>query len=93
MRVRGMGMRVGLTSEGRLALGNVVGTSGREAVGMLMSIGLGWDKVRVRLNGEPVLVGVVGRLSEIEGRDDCKLGLGMPLGRGEWGAEGASCRW
>jgi hypothetical protein len=86
-------MRVGLTSEGRVALGNTVGTSGREGAGMLRSKNLGWDKVRARLNGEPVLVGVVGRLSEIEGREDCRLGLGMPLGRGEWEVAGASCRW
>lgn len=93
VRVRGMGIRVGLTSEGRVTFGNAVGTSGGEGAGMLSSINLGWDKVRVRLNGEPVLVGVVGRLSEIEGREACKLGLGMPLGRGELGAAGASCRW
>jgi hypothetical protein len=46
----------------------------------------------VRLNGELVLVGVVGRLSEVEGRELCRLGLGMPLGRGEWGVVGTSCR-
>lgn len=92
MRVRGTGMRVGLTSEGRVALDSAVETSGREGVVMLRSINLGWDKVRVRLNGEPVLVGVVGRLSEIEGRELCRLGLGMPLGRGEWGLAGTSCR-
>ena len=92
MRVRGTGMRVGLISEGRVALDDVPGTSGREGVVMSSSINLGWDKVRVRLNGEPVLVGVVGRLSEIEGREVCRLGLGMPLGRGEWGVVGASSR-
>ena len=84
-------MRVGLTSEGRVALDNTVGTSGREGAGVLSSISLGWDKVRVRLNGGLVLVGVVGRLSEIEGRELCRLGLGMPLGRGEWGVAGTSC--
>ena len=62
-----MGMRVGLTSEGRGALNNAVETSGREWIGMLSSISLGFNKVRVSLNGEPVLVGVIGRLSEIEG--------------------------
>ena len=85
-------MRVGLASEGRVALDNAVETSGREGLVMLRSINLGWDKVRVRLNGELVLVGVVGRLSEIEGRELCRLGLGIPLGRGEWGVTGTSCR-
>ena len=85
-------MRVGLTSEGRVGLDNAVGTSGCEGVGVLSSINLGWDKVRVRLDGEPVLVGVVGRLSEVEGRELCRLGLGMPLGRGEWGVVETSCR-
>lgn len=89
--MRGTGIRVGLTSEERVALDNTVGTSGREGVGMLSSMSLGWDKVRCRLNGELVLVGVVGRLSEIEGRELCRLGLGMPLGRGEWGVAGTSC--
>ena len=70
MRVRGMGMRVGLTSEGRGVFGDVARASRREMVGMLRSMNLGCDKVRVRLNGEPDFVGVVGRLSEIEGRED-----------------------
>jgi hypothetical protein len=50
----------------------------------------GWDSVRVRLNGELVPVGVVGRSPDIEGREDCKLGLGMPLGLGEKEVPGAS---
>ena len=66
--------------EGWVALGNAVGTSGREGAGVLRSISLGWDEVRVRLNCEPILVG---RLSEIEGREDYKLGPGMPLYRRE----------
>lgn len=93
MRVRGMGMRVGLTSEGRGVLGGVARAPRREMVGMLRSMNLGCDKVRVRLNGEPDFVGVVGQLSEIEGREDCRLGLGIPLGRGEREMPGASSRW
>ena len=94
MRVRGTGMRVGLTSEGRGVLGDVARASRREVVGVLSSMNLGCDKVRDRLNGEPDdFVGVVGRLSEIEGREDCRLGLGIALGRGERGMPGASSRW
>ena len=70
MRVRGMGMRVGLTSEGRGVLGDVARASRRDVVAMLRSMNLGCDKVRVRLNGEPDFGGVVGRLSDIEGRED-----------------------
>lgn len=83
-------MRVGLTSEGRGVLGDAARASGRK---VLSSISLGWDKVRVRLNGEPVLVGVVGRLSKIEGRGVCRLGLGIPLGLGEAEISEASPRW
>jgi hypothetical protein len=95
VRVRGTGMRVGLTSTGRVVLGESARVSGRAGVGVgvLSSISLGWDKVRVRLNGEPVPMGVVGRLSEIEGRGACRLGLGMALGRGEKAAFGTSSRW
>jgi len=59
---------------------------------MLGSMSFGWDNVRVRLNGELVLVGVVGRSRspDIEGREDCKLGLGMPLGLGEKEVPGTS---
>lgn len=93
MRVRGTGMRVGLTSEGRGVFGDAARGSRREGAGVLWSMSLGCDKVRVRLNGEPDFVGVVGRLSEIEGREDCRLGLGIPLGRGEKEMLGASSRW
>ena len=78
MRVRRMGMRVGLTSEGRGVLGDVARASRREVVAMLRSMNLGCDKVRVRLNGEPVFVGIVGRLSEIEGRDITKSSKSLP---------------
>jgi hypothetical protein len=60
---------------------------------MLGSMSFGWDNVRARLNGELVLVGVVGRSPEIDGRDDCKLGLGMPLGLGEKDELVASSGW
>ena len=60
---------------------------------MLGSMSFGWDSVRARLNGELVLVGVVGRSPEIDGRDDCKLGLGMPLGLGEKDELAASSGW
>lgn len=83
VRVRGTGMRVGLGSEGRGVLGENARVSERAVVGVLGSMDLGCDKVRVRLNGEPVPFGVVGRLSEIVGRAACRLGLGMALGRGE----------
>lgn len=85
-------MRVGLTSDGRGVLGDAARGSGREVAGVLGSMSFGWDNVRVRLNGELVLVGVVGRSPEIEGREDCKLGLGMPLGFGEKEVPGASSR-
>ena len=95
VRVRGMGMRVGLTSEGRGVWGDTARVSGRGGAEMVGSISFGWDNVLVRLNGELelVLVGVVGRSQEIEGRDDCKLGRGMPLGLGENDVPGSSSRW
>ena len=86
-------MRVGLASEGRGVFGDAARASMREGVGVLSSMSLGCDKVRVRLNGEPDFVGVVGRLSEIEGREACRLGLGIPLGRGEKEMLGSSSRW
>jgi hypothetical protein len=85
-------MRVGLTSEGRGVFGETARGSGREAAGLLGSMSFGWDRVRVRLNGELVPVGVVGRSPDIEGREDCKLGLGMLLGLGENEEPGASSR-
>jgi hypothetical protein len=90
VRVRGTGMRVGLRSEGRGVLGENARVSGRAAVGVLSSMDLGCDKVRVRLNGELVSFGVVGRLSEVEGRAACRLGLGMALGREEKDVLGTS---
>jgi len=86
-------MRVGLTSEGRGVFGDVARASRREGAVVSSSMSLGCDKVRVRLNGEPDFVGVVGRLSEIEGREACRLGLGIPLGRGEKEMLGESSRW
>jgi hypothetical protein len=76
-------MRVGLTFEGRGVFGDVARASRREGAVISSSMSLGCDKVRVRLNGEPDFVGVVGRLSEIEGREACRLGLGIPLYSGE----------
>jgi hypothetical protein len=93
VRVRGTGMRVGLTSGGRGVLGESARVSGRAEVGVLSSIGLGRDTVRVRLNGESVWMGVVGRWSVIEGRAACRLGLGIALGLGEKEWLEASFRW
>jgi hypothetical protein len=78
-------MRVGLTSEGRGVFGDVARASRREGAVISSSTSLGCHKVRVHLlvNSEPDFVRVAGRLSEIEAREACRLGLGIPLGRGE----------
>jgi hypothetical protein len=64
VRVRGTGIRVGSTSEGRGAFGDIARASRRERAVISSSMSLGRDEVRGRLNGEPDSVGVVGPVKE-----------------------------